>query len=309
MSVAQVFEEFPHGSQQSPLRAQAPEPAPEQTPTWIEEVPWHASNAGEALLALERVLEHLKARGDSRAVFLDIYAIVTRRVVDLLHGPGDSGFLEPEWLSQLTGRFAEEALLAVRDSLLRRPLHSAAWRFATHYPAFKLTRPCQDALLGVSAHINHDLALSVYENLSRQSPPLNAARLERYRHDYFQVNEILRACIPECLELLAGHYRCPTTQRLLRLPFSRPVLERAIMQMLVVWRARVWENVLRLLAAPSHETRQDIVARIDRTSGRIAQVICSGDALRGLLRGAPLPFRLSRSAAAWPDVKSGLNRA
>lgn len=309
MSVARLLQQPARELKLAPHQPQAEEASSEQSPSWINEVPWHASNAGEALLALEQVLERLKASGDSRAVFLDIYAIVTRRVVNLLHGPGDSGFLEPDWLSHLTGRFAEEALLAVRDSLLRRPLRSAAWRFATHYPAFKLTRPCQDALLGVSAHINHDLALSVYENLAHQSPPLDAARLERYRHDYFQVNEILWDCIPECLDLLAGHYRCPTTQRLLRLPFSRPILERAVMRMLVTWRARVWEDVLRLLQAPGHEARQDIVARIDRASGRIAQAICARDALRGLLRGAPLPFRLSRSPATWPDVRSGLHMA
>jgi hypothetical protein len=53
---------------------------------------------------------------DARAVFLDIYRVITQRVVTVLETPGTGGFLEPEWLSGLTGRFAEDALIAVRAS-------------------------------------------------------------------------------------------------------------------------------------------------------------------------------------------------
>ena len=156
-------------------RSQRPQPlhlhetkAPDaQGPIRLDDVLWNPVNAEEALEGLEKILARLNARNDSRAIFLDIYAIVTRKVVHLLSREDAGGFLEPEWLSHLTGRFAEEALIAVRDSLKNLPLPTAAWRFATHYPAQRLTQPYQDALLGVSAHINHDLGMVVYDNIAQ----------------------------------------------------------------------------------------------------------------------------------------------
>ena len=274
-----------------------------QAPIQLDDVLWHPVDAEEALEGLEKILGRLNERNDSRAIFLDIYAIVTRRVVDLLNAPGAGGFLEPKWLSHLTGRFAEEALIAVRDSLRQLPLPTAAWRFATYYPAARLTRPVQDALLGVSAHINHDLGMVVYDNIANQTPPVDARKLARYRHDYFRVNEILRTCIPECLDLLAHRYDCASTRMALRVPFSRPVMEKAVMQMLIVWRQRVWENVVAMLEAQSPEELQVIVERVRTTAGRIAQALTAESALWLTLRGAAPPFSLTRAPEAWPGVQ------
>lgn len=278
--------------------------APEDTgPIQLDDVLWNPINAEEALEGLEKILARLNARDDSRAIFLDIYAIVTRRVVRLLSQPDAGGFLEPEWLSHLTGRFAEEALIAVRDSLKNLPLPTAAWRFATHYPAQRLTRPFQDALLGVSAHINHDLGMVVYDNIAHQSPPADARRMARYRHDYFHVNEILRSCIPECLDLLVERYHCTSTKLVLLVPFSRPMVERAVMQMLIVWRQRVWENVVAMLEAQTPEEHQAVVERVRTTSGRIAQALCADYALWHTLRGEAPPFSLDLAPEDWPGVK------
>ncbi|RKH02636.1 DUF5995 family protein [Corallococcus carmarthensis] len=273
-----------------------------QGPIQLDDVLWNPVDAEEALEGLEKILGRLNARNDSRAIFLDIYAIVTRRVVQLLKRPDAGGLLEPEWLDHLTGRFAEEALIAVRDSLKNLPLPTAAWRFATHYPAQRLTQPYQDALLGVSAHINHDLGMVVYDNIAHQSPPVDARRLARYRHDYFLVNEILRSCIPECLDLLAERYRCTSTKLLLLVPFSRPVVERAVMQMLIVWRQRVWENVVAMLEAQTPEEHQAVVERVRTTSGRIAQALCADKALWRTVLGKAPPFSLTLSPEEWPGV-------
>ncbi|RKG72802.1 DUF5995 family protein [Corallococcus terminator] len=272
-------------------------------PIQLDDVLWNPVDAEQALEGLEKILGRLNERNDSRAIFLDIYAIVTRRVVHLLSAPGAGGFLEPQWLSHLTGRFAEEALIAVRDSLRQLPLPTAAWRFATHYPAAGLTRPFQDALLGVSAHINHDLGMVVYDNIAHQSPPVDTRKMARYRHDYFHVNEILRQCIPECLDLLAERYNCTSTRLALRVPFSRPVMEKAVMQMLIVWRQRVWDNVVGMLEAQSPEEIQAIVERVRTTSGRIAQALTADKAFWLTLRGSAPPFSLTLAPEAWPDVK------
>ena len=145
-----------------------------------DDVDWQPKDAEEALKTLEKVTSRLHEHGDARAVFLDVYLVVTRRVVQILKADDADGFLEPAWLSHLTGIFAEEALLAVLASLRGEPMKNAAWRFATHYAAHGITRPCNDAVLGVSAHINHDLGLVTYDSIVSHGAATDAARLRRY---------------------------------------------------------------------------------------------------------------------------------
>ena len=260
------------------------------------------ADASEALVALETLTERLREHGDARAVFLDVYVVITRKVVELVWAPEGSGFHDPPWLSQLTARFAEEALVAVCQSIRREPIPSAAWRFAAHYAEHAITRAHQSAILGINAHINFDLARAVYEDFEARA--VTGERLRAYRHDYFKVNEILHGSVWECLDALVERYQCRTTERLLRLPGSRVLLRSIIMAILRIWRRRAWDEVLALLAARDEQAREQVVKRMDRFSGRVAQVVVAREAARyALIRGVP-PFRLARAAETWPGVTS-----
>jgi hypothetical protein len=258
------------------------------------------ADASEALEALEILTGRLRDRGDARAVFLDVYVVITREVVELVAAPEGSGFFDPPWLSELTARFAEEALVAVCQSIRREPIPSAAWRFAAHYAEHEITRAYQSAILGINAHINFDLARSVHEDFEARG--IVGARLREYRHDYFKVNEILHRSVWECLDVLVDRYRCSSTQALLRLPGSRVVLRSIIMAVLRVWRRRAWNEVLALLAARDQPARDEVVRRMNRFSGRVAQVVVAREAARQALRRSFVPFRLGRPAETWPGV-------
>src|SRR5687768_17014880 len=56
----------------------------------------------EALEALETVAARLRAKNDPRAVFPDVYGVITRRVKEAIEGRGPA-FLEPQWISRLAG--------------------------------------------------------------------------------------------------------------------------------------------------------------------------------------------------------------
>ncbi|MDD9942010.1 MAG: DUF5995 family protein [Myxococcales bacterium] len=267
-----------------------------------DDIEWRPKDAPSALRALELLGRRLREKGDQRAVFCDIYILITRRVVGIMSADDNAGFIDARWLSLLTGRFAEEALIATLTSLRNTTVRRAAWRFANHYSAHKLAKPCQDAILGVSAHINYDLPIVVYDHLAAEGAALDVDRLKRYRHDYMRVNKILEASIPECLDLLVERYQCPITTRLLQVPLCRPFLCHAVHKTLVAWRDRVWSETLELLHAPNADVRRAIIERMDRRAGRIAQLVCSQSALGLALRGEPPPFRLSRAPHTWPDV-------
>jgi hypothetical protein len=270
-----------------------------------DDIQWRPADAYEALRSLNEVSARLREKGDARAVFLDVYAVITRKVVLACESDDAGGFLDPAGMSRLTGRFAEVALLAVLGSLRGEPIRSAAWRFATHYSSSGVTLPYKDAILGVSAHVNHDLAQVLFEAITARGDAGEAERMRRYRHDYFQINEILRGSVGECVDLVVERYGCSATKRLLRLPLGRALMHGIILQVVIAWRDQVWLELVAMLQAgrsADDAARRAIVARMDRRSGRIAQVVCAAEALSLLLRGAPAPFRLSTPAHSWPGV-------
>ncbi|GAA0270520.1 DUF5995 family protein [Streptomyces polychromogenes] len=255
-----------------------------------ENINWRPRTAPEALEALELLTERLREAGDDRAVFLDVYVVITRRVVEVLLTEDHDGFLEPGWLSEVTGLFAEEALIATRNSLHGTPVTATSWRLATCYAAHGPAAPYRSAILGINAHINHDLGLVVHAYLQANRTHIDQHLLRRYRHDYFRVNRILEQSVLECTDMLAERYRCRTTTVLRRLPAGRRASVRLTMLVLVAWRDRIWRDILALWNAPDAPARTHITRRMERRAGRIARLIVTvPSSWRGHTTARPRP--------------------
>ncbi|WP_231864744.1 DUF5995 family protein [Sorangium cellulosum] len=247
------------------------------------------ANVSEALIALETVAARLRERNDPRAVFPDVYAVITRRVKEAIVDGSDGRFLEPAWISRLAGIFCEYYLTALAASLDGRSTGIEAWDVAFQCASAGGPAAAVHGLLGINAHINYDLALGLYRNIVQHGAAQDARLLDRYRHDHDLVNEILAAAMPEIFAILRARYRCPLARTA---TFSRDV-ERAVssvvMFLLRRWRDRVWTDLLSLLATLGHtgETgKRAVLVRMDQRSGKIARTFAAG---HGALRvGAPL---------------------
>lgn len=256
----------------------------------------HPRNVVSALESLECVTERLRAQQDARAVFPDVYGIITRNVAREIHG-GTGFFQEPEWISRLAGRFAERYLETLAWSLLGAPQDCEAWTLAHARTDMGRSLPLQDAALGISAHINFDLALGLWQTIE-EFGDTSEAQLARYKHDHDAVNGLLAASLPQAVEQLRERYACPVTPRLFAQDVA-PVSSWLALQVLTVWRARVWEDVLGLVRAAGEGERQVVVARMHRRSSRLGHFFSlSGEALqvgRQLLapRGVELLGRVS----------------
>lgn len=249
-----------------------------------EDINWRPRTAPEALAALELLSSRLREVDDHRAVFVDVYAVITRQVVHVVNTEEQTGFLDPAWLSELTGLFAEEALIAIHCSLLGQPVTSTSWRLATGHAAHRQTTPWQNAILGINAHINYDLRLVVHNYLQAHRDRIDAPQLRRYHHDYQRVNRILEQSVLECADMLIDRYRCRATTAARYLPSGRRLGTHGVMLMLVSWRDQGWQDILTLWNAPNDQMRTRVLRRMDRRAGRIAQTIASGPALGRSLR-------------------------
>ncbi len=135
--------------------------------TWLDRagVPERPTSAREALQSLDIVTARLLAAEDARAAFPDIYAIITRRVLESVELGEGAFFLEPRWISRLAGRFCERYLETLRWSFDRHQQDAGAWAIAYDAGDGAGALPLQHVLLGLSAHINFDLALGIYRTI------------------------------------------------------------------------------------------------------------------------------------------------
>jgi hypothetical protein len=112
--------------------------------------------------ALERLCElerRLREAGDRRAVFLTIYTRMTAAVRAAI----DAGrFADPDWMRRYTVAFADYYRRAFR-AFERGALDAVPdpWIVAFSTAVEGAALVAQDAFLGVNAHINYDLALTL----------------------------------------------------------------------------------------------------------------------------------------------------
>jgi hypothetical protein len=254
------------------------------------------TSVDEALEALELVASRLRDRNDARAVFPDVYAVITRKVKEAIEGRGPA-FLEPQWISRLAGFFCEYYLAALAASLDGRATASAAWDVAFEQ-CDELGAPASiHAVLGINAHINYDLAQGLYENIVQHGAVHDQELLRRYRHDHDLVNEILAAAMPEIFQILVTRYGCPLAALATVTRGVQETISRAVMFTLRQWRDRVWDDLEALLAASSDQGRRcGVLSRMNKKSALVARAFATGNgalaAGRPFVRSAvrALPF-------------------
>ncbi|MDP2315212.1 MAG: DUF5995 family protein [Pseudomonadota bacterium] len=229
-------------------------------------------DVGGALVALDTVATRLYAVGDARAVFPDVYGIVTRRVAEVI----DAGtlFVEPGWIARLAGRFAERYFDALVPSLTGAAVPSDAWRVAFAAGRAGPRVPVRDALLGINAHINFDLAQGLADNIREAGHAHDPRMLARYRHDHDAVNDILRAATPEVCALLLARHRCPVTWVATRSRRVHRALTAYALDAIAGWRSQVWADMLDLLHATDARAR---LAAMNRRSGRLARTLAASN--------------------------------
>lgn len=230
----------------------------------------------EALKALETVAARLRDENDPRAVFPDVYAVITRRVKEAIEGRGPA-FLEPQWISRLAGYFCQYYLEALKASLEGRSTDVEAWDIAFDECARAGAPASLHAVLGINAHINFDLAQGLLENILQHGTEKNQVLLRRYRHDHDLVNEILEAAMPEIFAILVTCYGCPLASLATVNRSVQDAISKGVMFTLRQWRYRVWTDLEALLAAADEVSRRGVLSRMNKKSALMARALVKGN--------------------------------
>jgi hypothetical protein len=229
--------------------------------------------AVDALVArMTALAAELDGARDPARFFLGTYLRTTRAVAAALER---GRFEDPEWVSRWDVDFADrylDALAAHRADPASAP---APWRRA--FGADPGLRPEGHVLLGMNAHINHDLPRSLVEVI----PPrdfADAAVLARRHRDHGRIDGILaRRVGEEDLALRrAGGIRTPLDRLL------TPANRMAAVLFLRESRRRVWLNtgVLHAARLAGDEAYEERVAQLEAASAaRVADLLRPGPVL------------------------------
>jgi hypothetical protein len=154
------------------------------------------SGVEESHRRLEALLSAFESRADRRAIFLSIYVEMTGAVAQRVR---ERGFSDSEWVGEYLVAFANLYREAVYD-YERGDLASLAdpWQLAFDAAETDTSLVLQDAMLGVNAHINYDLALAVDEVGVRPGRP---AKYE----DHSRVTDIIADIFDDSQDLLVDH--------------------------------------------------------------------------------------------------------
>jgi hypothetical protein len=220
---------------------------------------------------MQALVDEWKANSDERFIFLRCYQMMTANMLTAIQA---QEFMDNTWVDHLLERFAGYYFEAV-DAYEQQPAEAPrAWQVAFESARDPNSAALQKLLLGVNAHINYDLVLTVVELMEPEWQGLTE-EFQRGRHtDFCHVNEIIGATIDavqdEVLEPAS-----PMMELIDRL--MGPVDELLISRIITEWRDEVWQNASQLLAATDEEQRRQLVQMVEANALRRAAAINLSD--------------------------------
>jgi len=218
-------------------------------------------DALEGLTALESAFREV---GDRRGVF----ALASRRFTEairdwLAHGR----FEEPEAIRRFVVVFADAYRRAlVDDAGERADRVPAAWRLGFDAARSRRTSVVQDLLLGINAHVNHDMPFAILD------AGIDAA-CERCHRDHVVVNDALRQMTPIVRLEVVRRY-APALGLPARL--AGRSLDRALLAAYHLVRQRAWQGALALQRAHTAAERRRLGRAIEERAACVGAGILAG---------------------------------
>jgi hypothetical protein len=209
------------------------------------------------LLTMLHQIKQWEAVQDRRSIFLSCYSTMTRNV---LQGIADHRFIDPGWVARLVDRFADYYFQPLyrydqgetQVPLVWRRVHDASTRRSLHV--------LQHLMLGVNAHINYDLVITLAELLQGEWDSLPEDRQQDRFSDHCKINQIIAETIDEVQDRIVVRmdWRMDIVDKLLgRLD------EKLCSGLITYWRAEVWENALQLLRLNDDTGRREFLNRLE----------------------------------------------
>ncbi|HZU11560.1 MAG TPA: DUF5995 family protein [Chloroflexota bacterium] len=243
-----------------------------------------SSNDG-VLQRMTQLIESWEGRHDRRCIFLRCYADMTAATLGAIQ---DRRFHDNPWTGRLLGVFVGyyfRALNAYEQGIAAVP---APWKWAHDLTQLPTTLPVEALVLGINAHINHDLALAVSDLLCSEWADLDEAERSKRHDDFLRINDIIaettRLVQHDVLERYDHFLRGAD-------PIVSPAIHGAEWEcgrLIKCWRDEAWSHGIQLVEATSAEERERLRHAIEQGAVHRVRVVISTIELRHELLARPI---------------------
>lgn len=220
------------------------------------------------IASMDTIIQQWQTSSDDKALFLRCYLMMTSNVLVAVNR---HEFNDPIWVSTLLDRFADYYFVALRayeDDPTSAP---AVWQVAHNAARNPKISAMQKMLLGVNAHINFDLVLTLVDMLEGEwdshTEELRNGRYADHCHINKIIGETIDAVQDEVLE--PAMPIMDVIDKLLG-----PIDERIIVHLISQWREKVWKNAATLLTLNETEDRGAFMAQVEQEALQIGKLIC-----------------------------------
>jgi len=216
---------------------------------------------------MQSLVQELEKVSDRRAIFLDCYVRMTQNMFEAIEA---GEFNDSGWVHTLLHRFADYYFEALTAYELDSPTTPAVWRLVHRAAGQAKTRVLQNLLLGINAHINYDLVLTLVEMLEPEWRKLATHQREERYADHCHVNDIIRRTIDTVQDDVVEHYSpaLDVVDKMLG-----PIDEWLISRLIADWRDQVWDEAIHLIETTDPDERQRLREQIEAATLKRADVI------------------------------------
>lgn len=209
------------------------------------------------LIKMGEYIEKWKSSQDCRHIFLNCYRLMSSNMITAIQ---KEEFHDSEWVNHLLHRFADYYFenLTCYDC---GDQTSKVWHYAHKATLDNTVGELQSLILGVNAHINYDLVLTLDDLLRPEWKTLSETKQRQRYEDHCHVNHVIAETIDSVQDIILEPLN-PSLEWIDSL-FGR-IDEYLISKLITHWREEVWENTQRLLKIESPDEIESFRIKLEK---------------------------------------------
>ncbi|MBK6622254.1 MAG: hypothetical protein IPG32_15740 [Saprospirales bacterium] len=230
----------------------------------------------KTLRQMEQLLGELENSRDGRASFLGCYCLMTENMLSAVE---QGEFRDNSWMRNFIDHFAAYYLRGFEKYEKDKERAPKVWVLAHDHAARDSCATIQKLLLGVNAHINFDLALTVVDLLGPEWAELDEDQRSIRFADYCHVNEIIGETIDKVQDQILE-----TDSRGMELldTYLGRLDEWLISRLIRAWRSEVWEQAGAMLVATEEAQRAGQISALEEKTLLRGEAILFKNGVRSL---------------------------
>ena len=226
---------------------------------------------------MQSLVQQWEAAADRRSVFLSCYMLMTGNMLAAIQA---GEFDDAGWVNRMLHRFADYYFDALAVYEQDSPATPAVWRLTFDAARRPGTHVLQNLLLGVNAHINYDLVLTLVDVLEREWARLSPEQRQRRYTDHCHVNHVIGQTVDRVQDTVVERL-APALDIVDKL--LGPLDEWLASRLISHWRDQVWQHAVLLIETPQPVERERLRRHVEAASLQRADAI--------LLDGSPLALK------------------